>query len=489
MKYKISVIIPVYNAEKYIKQCLDSIVNQTLGIKNIEVIIVNDCTLDNSMDIINEYTSKYSSFKVIKHDKNKGLGEARNTGLKHVSTNFVTFLDSDDYVSLNAYKDSLNKMKKNNCDLLTFNLQIFNDLSENMNLDIHQLNIDEDMIINDLNEFPQLIFSTSVCNKIFSKNLFENLVFPNKLYEDTTVSVISFFNANKIYLNSNADYFYRKNEGGPSITTNIALKNCIDLADEIISLFSLENKYPTYFNILKLLNLKFTQDILFWLVDKISFNNEENEILNKIRPFLDKFSKEDMNTLKKLFPEQVSYNDFILNFYKYDNEFLLAKYKYFDNLKYLNSKAYLYVDTGNDFNEDEKIIIDYQLEHKNNFKVDLSDFKNIKRLRFDPIKQAFIKCKLNHVTTDIGEMIYESNSCEIIENYSYFSNISPYFILNNNIDEASFFEIDFTLYFLNNDEINYLFDKKEIDINNKNNKIEYLVKEINKLVKDKLFNY
>ncbi|MDL2246077.1 glycosyltransferase [Methanobrevibacter sp. OttesenSCG-928-K11] len=489
MSYKISVIIPVYNSEKYIKQCLDSVVNQTLGIKNIEVIIINDCTLDNSMDIVNEYSNKYSSFKVIKHDKNKGLGEARNTGLKHVSTNFVTFLDSDDYISLNAYKDSLNKMKKNNCDLLVFNSQIFSDVSKNLSHDIHQFNIDNDMIINDLNDIPQLIFSTSAWNKIFSKKLFENLVFPNKLYEDNHVIINSLFDASKIYLNSNVNYFYRKNEGGPSITTNITLKNCIDLADEIISLFSLENKYPAYSNLLRLLNLKFTQDILFWLVDKISFNNEENEILNKIRPFLDKFSKEDMITLKKLFPEQVSYNDLILNSSKYDNDFLLAKYKYFDNLKYLSSKAYLYVDTGNDFNEDEKIVIDYQLDFENKFKIDLNDFKNIKRLRFDPIKQSFIKCKINSVKTDIGDMVYEANSYEIIDEYYYFSNISPYFVLNNNLKDLSFLEIDFTLYFLNNDEINYLFDKKDIDINNKNIKIEQLVKEINKLVRNKLFNY
>ena len=74
MSHEISVVIPVYNVEQYIRQCLDSIVNQTLGIENIEVIIVNDQTQDNSMDIINEYASKYPSFKIITNDVNKGLG-------------------------------------------------------------------------------------------------------------------------------------------------------------------------------------------------------------------------------------------------------------------------------------------------------------------------------------------------------------------------------------------------------------------------------
>ena len=65
MSYELSVIIPVYNVEKYIGECLDSVVNQSIGIDNIEVIVVNDATPDNSMDIINEYVEKYPSFKVI----------------------------------------------------------------------------------------------------------------------------------------------------------------------------------------------------------------------------------------------------------------------------------------------------------------------------------------------------------------------------------------------------------------------------------------
>ena len=71
MSYELSVIIPVYNVEKYIGECLDSVVNQSIGIDNIEVIVVNDATPDISMDIINEYAEKYPSFKVISNKSNK----------------------------------------------------------------------------------------------------------------------------------------------------------------------------------------------------------------------------------------------------------------------------------------------------------------------------------------------------------------------------------------------------------------------------------
>ena len=110
MSYELSVIIPVYNVEKYIGECLDSVVNQSIGIDNIEVIVVNDATPDNSMDIINEYVEKYPSFKVISNKSNKGLGESRNIGLKYVTSDYVTFLDSDDFISQNAYEDSVSKI-------------------------------------------------------------------------------------------------------------------------------------------------------------------------------------------------------------------------------------------------------------------------------------------------------------------------------------------------------------------------------------------
>lgn len=96
-EYKVSIIMPVFNADKYLKDALMSIVNQTIGIENLEVIIVNDASTDSSKKIIDEFSEKYSSFKPIHLEKNTGgpFGP-RNIGLKHVTSDYVMFLDADD---------------------------------------------------------------------------------------------------------------------------------------------------------------------------------------------------------------------------------------------------------------------------------------------------------------------------------------------------------------------------------------------------------
>ena len=99
---KVSVVVPVYNTSKYLRRCLDSLVNQTL--KNIEIIIVNDKSTDNSKDIIKEYENKYQNIKVIHNKINKGIGYNRNLGIEIASGKYIAFVDSDDYIDLNLYE-------------------------------------------------------------------------------------------------------------------------------------------------------------------------------------------------------------------------------------------------------------------------------------------------------------------------------------------------------------------------------------------------
>ncbi len=99
MKPLISVVIPVYNVEKYLRQCLDSVINQTY--KNIEIICVNDCSTDSSPEILKEYADKIT---IIKNPKNLGLGLSRNEGIKIANGEFIHCLDSDDWMELNAYE-------------------------------------------------------------------------------------------------------------------------------------------------------------------------------------------------------------------------------------------------------------------------------------------------------------------------------------------------------------------------------------------------
>ena len=112
---KVSVIIPVYNVEKYLKHCLDSVCNQTF--KDIEIIIINDCSPDNSLQIIKEYQQKDDRIVLVDLKQNGGLANARNTGIKNSKCKYITFVDSDDWVSKDYIEVLYNGIEKFNCDL------------------------------------------------------------------------------------------------------------------------------------------------------------------------------------------------------------------------------------------------------------------------------------------------------------------------------------------------------------------------------------
>ena len=120
----VSIIIPVYNVEQYLRECLDSVVNQTLS--EIEIICINDGSTDASPEILNEYASKDSRIKIISQ-QNSGLSKARNAALEIASGEYVTFLDSDDYFSLDALEKLYEKASSEQLDLLLFCAQAFCD--------------------------------------------------------------------------------------------------------------------------------------------------------------------------------------------------------------------------------------------------------------------------------------------------------------------------------------------------------------------------
>ena len=110
----ISVIVPAYNAEKYISRCIDSIINQD---GNFEIVVINDGSTDSTSEILKKYAQKYPFIKVI-NQSNKGVAAARNSGLKAASSKYITFVDSDDWLEPNALKLAIKQIKKHNPDML-----------------------------------------------------------------------------------------------------------------------------------------------------------------------------------------------------------------------------------------------------------------------------------------------------------------------------------------------------------------------------------
>lgn len=112
---KVSVVVPIYNVEKYLKQCVDSLLNQTL--KDIEIILVDDGAKDGSGKIVDEYKNKFTNVKVI-HQANGGLGPARNTGIENATGEYIAFVDGDDWVQSNMYEKLYATAQKSNSDIV-----------------------------------------------------------------------------------------------------------------------------------------------------------------------------------------------------------------------------------------------------------------------------------------------------------------------------------------------------------------------------------
>lgn len=165
---KVSIIVPVYNTEQYLEQCLDSLVNQTL--KDIEIIVINDGSPDNSNKIIKKYEKKYPK-KIKGYEKeNGGLSDARNFGISKASGEYLAFLDSDDYVSLDTYEKLYNKAKTENFDMVVCNLyyvydKLLKPATSNIRNDIYSKK--------QIKKIYQNIYPAA-WNKIYARTIFDN---------------------------------------------------------------------------------------------------------------------------------------------------------------------------------------------------------------------------------------------------------------------------------------------------------------------------
>lgn len=205
---KVSIIVPVYNVEKYLSKCLDSLVDQTL--KDIEIIIVNDGSPDHSQDIIDKYAKKYpKKIRAFKKD-NGGLGDARNYGLKRAKGEFILFVDSDDYIDVNACEKLYNKAISDNYDIVLFKYYIAYPNSKKL---MNVLNNYKNK--NNINNKEYLLSTPSACNKLFKTKFLidNNFAFPvGIIYEDyASISTLILYNPKIAFMNK-ALYYYMQSD-------------------------------------------------------------------------------------------------------------------------------------------------------------------------------------------------------------------------------------------------------------------------------------
>ncbi len=182
----LSVIVPVYNVESYLRRCVDSIINQTFT--DIEVILVDDGSTDMSGAICDEYAIKFDNIRVV-HKENGGLSSARNVGIDNAKGDMIAFVDSDDYINKNMYKNMISIMKKTNAEIISCMFQIVN---ENDNpISTNEIS-SAYTVYEGISKYNQLWDNDAQtvvqCNKIFKKEVFSDIRYPQgRIHEDVFV--------------------------------------------------------------------------------------------------------------------------------------------------------------------------------------------------------------------------------------------------------------------------------------------------------------
>lgn len=227
----ISVIVPIYNVETYLKQCINSVLQQSYT--NIEVILVDDGSPDTCPQICDEYAKQDSRIQVI-HKENGGLSDARNVGITSATGDYLVCLDSDDYWKDESSLASLVEvLQSNNCevDIIMFGRTVFEEGSDKTfvwpTLDLQRINGKNKLeVLTYLTEIGNLY--TSACNKLVKRRLLDNIEFERGLLsEDLDWSLNVYLKADRFFAVNNPFYCYRKRAG--SITTSMKEKNFSDL--------------------------------------------------------------------------------------------------------------------------------------------------------------------------------------------------------------------------------------------------------------------
>ena len=228
----ISIVVPIYNVEKYLRMCLDSIEQQTYS--NIEVLLINDGSPDSSGEICQEYVARDSRFHYFEKE-NGGLSDARNYGIERSNGMYLTFVDSDDWLSLTYVEDLYQAAIRNDADTVVSHFTIYNESDRNYYVHIwddyyEKTYTGEELVL----ELPSLesegyVFTTS-WGILFNQKLFNNIRFPKgKVIEDSRTNYKLFFKSEKITYIHKEIYYHR--EGIKSICSNITEKFLTDVLE------------------------------------------------------------------------------------------------------------------------------------------------------------------------------------------------------------------------------------------------------------------
>lgn len=306
MNKKLSIIVPNYNNEKYLKRSIEYLIEQTY--KNIEIIIVNDASKGNCDEIVQEYQKKDARIKYVKHDVNKGLFQARLTGADQATGDYIAFLDADDYATVDYYRTLIENAMENNSDIVIGNTVLEYDNGEKIEYPLCRMNFKELNGNEGIDEYFRqegLNYSWhTIWNKIYSMRIwkkarehYKNVKNRLIMTEDYAFSTVLFYYANKITTVKNDAIMYCQHSFSSTSVSDINLNKAKNNIKDLITSFNFVEEFLKEVNAYE----KYKNNFLNWkhlfsyqhrnLVKQIKKASEsEKEELLKL---LDTYSKED----------------------------------------------------------------------------------------------------------------------------------------------------------------------------------------------------
>ncbi|MFC7322727.1 glycosyltransferase family 2 protein [Halobacillus campisalis] len=282
MNPAISIIVPVYNVEPYLRKCLNSILAQTFT--DFEVIVVNDGSTDGSGEICDEFSKNDIRVKVI-HEKFKGVSSARNTGVRFAQGEYIGFVDSDDRVEKEMYKKLYRLCIDSECDISICRLgrEIDGKLMYPIQKGGYIVELSNEEAMKEL--FKGELYRFSLCNKLFKRDLFEGVNFPEgRIHEDMATTYKLFEKAKRISFIDYSGYIYVKRQN--SILTKKYNSNRLDSFkgwEEIINF--MKERYPQLSNEYLSSFVYWTVDNSFLVLNQVDKKRERNEYLNIIQNY------------------------------------------------------------------------------------------------------------------------------------------------------------------------------------------------------------
>ena len=292
--YKISVIIPIYNDEKYLKNCIDHVVEQSIGFDNVQLILIDDNSKDKSYEIAKEYQEKYKDNIILeKLTTNSGSGgKPRNVGIGKATGKYLMFSDADDFFSKDAFEVMYNAIEERNADFVISNWQYASEDGTPWEKPVFDIDRFKNFKLN-INDYNNsfYVMNSSMCNKIFNREFVEKnniRCLEDVPGEDTYFSMSAFLDAENVYYINNIIYYYRQRNTSYKTASvswdcskeffkgmNIAYKKTYDKF--------VEKNQVQFYRFLYARNMTY---LLYRFIDSEQLNDEDRlELLGELRWF------------------------------------------------------------------------------------------------------------------------------------------------------------------------------------------------------------